>query len=716
MKDSTQAVDGAAGAARAFPRREFLGSALLAAVPWPAAAQTAGGLLDEIHLGAEFFLNRTETRDSVFAHFRRMAETGLTVARIFTLWDHVERERGQWDFRAYDWIYDAAAKHGLQIANTLCAEDPPGWMGTSPFYHQWRDLANPALRAAARVYLEKVVTHYRQHPAHGVWLLQNEPGIIEPDNSSLLPPFARWLERKYGSVDNLNRGWYRPLKRFDDAPLPVPPRQVGWPDYPSNLDWLRFRCDHLADQLRWIHAEIDRHHPGALTHINPPGQTGNMPASGRDMWRLKPTAHFLGASMHAAWHFGQYARDEFGVAYGYCCDLVRSASAPAPYWVTELQAGTTVFTGSRPLNPSADEIRRWLWDGIGNSARGIVFWLWHPRTEGNEAGEWAMAGPGGEETPRTRATREVAEALRAQREFFRAARQAPARVAILYNREAMLLYAVDAWRRPGDELMSSLLGCYKALHRAHVPLDFLESGELETGGAKRYDVLYLPYCYARTARASEQVREFVRAGGVVWADGLVAWKDEEGVTRQLPPGPLSDVFGFTATDIDPVWEPFDVSARGDRAGQNWRCRIPAGGYQALHRDGNGEATATENSFGKGKAIYYATALTLGYMLRGGEETQAMIAAPGLRAAEKMPVRVLEAPRGTSFRALENAGRRAIVLNNWGQRGPVRVRVRGALRSAERVVGSGPVTLERGAEESFLRLELEAGGTAIVITG
>ena len=89
----------------------------------------------------------------------------------------------------------------------------------------------------------------------------------------------------------------------------------------------------------------------------------------------------------------------------------------APWWVTELQAGPTVFTGNRPLNPTSGEIARWLWDGLGNGARGIVYWLWHPRTEGNEAGEWALAGPSGEPTARTRATRAVASVLNAHQEM-----------------------------------------------------------------------------------------------------------------------------------------------------------------------------------------------------------------------------------------------------------------------------------------------------------
>ena len=187
-------------------RREFLGG--LTALPLIGKTPQAAGLLDEVRLGAEFFLNTTETRETVFEHFRRMRETGLTIARIFTLWDQVERVRGTWNFERYDWVYDAASQNGIWIANTLCSEDPPGWMHTAPFYHQWQDLANPNLRPLAQLYIAKVVNHYKAHPAHGVWLLQNEPGISgSPNEAYVLAGFAAWLEKKYGSVEELNNLW-----------------------------------------------------------------------------------------------------------------------------------------------------------------------------------------------------------------------------------------------------------------------------------------------------------------------------------------------------------------------------------------------------------------------------------------------------------------------------------------------------------------------------
>ena len=689
-------------------RRDFIAGTGAFAIAAGSQAPAKPDILSKVRIGAEFFLNRTETRDSVFLHFRRMADTGLTIARIFTLWDQIEHEQGKWDFTRYDWIYDAAAQNGILIANTLCSEDPPGWMRTAPFYHAWRDLSNPALRPYSEIYLEKVVSRYKNHAGHGVWLLQNEPGIKDTNEPYAVAGYARWLEKKYGTVERLNAAWYKQLGRFEDAGLPEEPRTAGWADYPSNLDWRRFRCDHLADQLRWIHAQVDRHHPGALTHCNPPGLTSNMPAGGRDMWKLKPTVHFLGASMHASWHFGMFPRSDFGVAYSYCCDLIRSVSAPAPWWVTELQAGPTVFTGSRPLNPTGAEITRWLWDGFGNGVRGVVFWLWHPRTEGNEAGEWALADANGEDTDRTRATRAVAKALKQHEDFFGAAAPVRAASAILYDRDAMLLYAVDGWRRPTDEITHSLMGCYKALHRKHVPVDFVDVSELEAGKANEYRVLYLPYCYALSAKSAAAIRAFVQQGGTVWADGLVGWKDEEGATTQLPPGPLSDVFGFTLEDIQAEWDPFPLVSAEDRAGELWRCLIPMGTAGALLKGADGRPVAVRHAFGKGQAIYYGTALTLAHLRRETPQVTEWIAAPAVAASEQMPVRLTEGPGHVAFRAMRSGDRYAAVLNDWGAAAEVSLRFPASVRSAVDIISGERIT--PGA-----RFRLGEGASAVILT-
>ena len=438
-----------------------------------------------------------------------------------------------------------------------------------------------------------------------------------------------------------------------------------------------------------------------------------MPGGGRDLWRLKPTVHFLGTSIHASHMFGLFAREDFGMAYGFCCDVLRSASAPAPWWVTELQAGPTVFTGTRHLNPTAGEITRWLWDGIGNGARAIVFWLWHPRTEGHEAGEWGLAGPQGEPTDRSRAAQAVARALREHENFFATAKPISARTAILYDRDAMILQTVED-RQPMDAVMHSLIGCYRALHRAHVAVDFLDTSELEAGAARRYQVLYLPNCYALSAKSVAAIREFVSGGGTVWADGLVAWKDEQGVTRQFPPGPLSDVFGFTLEDIQAVAEPFALSGTGDRAGELWRCLIPASSAKTLLKGADGRPTALEHSFGKGRALYYGTAVTLSYLHRADQRAGDWIAAPALAASHDLPIRLTEGPPLLSFRALRTPDQSAAVLNNWGAAGRATVRFPASTRSVLDILSGAHIPLRRTGAGPEAGIELKEGESAVLL--
>lgn len=123
--------------------------------------------MGKIRLGAEFFLNKTATKASVRKHFRLMQSYGFTIARIFIIWDDIQHTPGVWTFERCEWIYNAARDAGIKAAATLCSEDLPGWMDLTPFYHHHMNLDELTLRVHAADYLERVITHYRNHPAQG---------------------------------------------------------------------------------------------------------------------------------------------------------------------------------------------------------------------------------------------------------------------------------------------------------------------------------------------------------------------------------------------------------------------------------------------------------------------------------------------------------------------------------------------------------------------
>ena len=667
-----------------------------------------------VRVGAEFFLNRSETAESVAQHFRAMKEHGLTIARIFVIWDDVERSPGQWDFRHYDWVYDAAAANGIRIAATLCAEDPPGWTGQTSFYHQRSDLNEPQRRKHAAAYLEKVVTRYRNHPAQGYWLLMNEPTLPPYFTAPTMARFGQWLQGRYGTVEQLNARWFRPLKSFAEVQLDPAQWNTGWMDYSSYVDWKEFNIDNLCDQLRWIGAhvrELDPHHP---THVNPHGLLGPLPAVGQDLWREAKTVDFLGASMHPPWHFKDFQRDDFGVAYACCVDQVRSVSHGGPWWVTELQGGPTVFTGKRAMTPTRQELTRWLWDAVGGGAKGIVFWLWNPRTLGREGGEWALLGLDGRPTDRLLAVKDFARTVAKLPVLERAVPQR-ARVAILYCRPTLLLCDMEGQNvgHQQDALLS-LWGCYRALLESHVPADFIDVDELKAGRAADYDVLYLPHCYALDAQTGAAVRRFVEAGGSVWADGLLGWKDPYGDMAAKAPLEMTALFGFDLHDIEAVDQPFSMAGASDRGGELWRIRLTLHGAEVMLRDAAGMPLATSHRFGKGIARYYATALSLGYFRRPRADVRRWIAAPVVERKPPLPIEMENASERIIFRGMTTPTQRIAILSNWGPKCTSTVSFQGEFHHVVEILNESELKPRHAQGRTIVEVTLENGTAAVLV--
>jgi len=650
-----------------------------------AAANVATRLADvqsHFQLGAEFFVNRTETQQSIRRHFQLMKEHGLTVARIFFIWDDIERTPGQWDFHAYDWVYDAAAATGIKIAATLCAEDPPGWVEQTPFYHSRTNLNDPDRRKHAAVYIKKVVERYRDHSAQGYWLLMNEPGLPEYFTPSTMLRFGQWLKQKYGSVEQVNQRWFRPIRSFMELPTGPVWGDSGWMDYAGYLDWKEFNIQNLCDQLDWIGHEVKKHDPTHPTHINPAGLLTNLAPFGRDFWKEAKTSDFVGASIHPALHFFEdFRREDFGFAFGCALDVVRSISKQRPWWVTELQGGPDIYTGGISMNATPAEYSRWLWDTVGAGGKAAVFWCWHPRTMGREGGEWGLIAMDGTPSDRLKVVKAFAETIRRNPAIDSATPQ-PSKVAILYNRQTLLLNDLDG-RGPNGSRKDALLalwGCHRALQASHIPADFLDIEELKSGDASRYDVLYLPHCYAMDKQVAASVRRYVEQGGTVWADGLLAWKDEDGHVASKTPGGLSDVFGFQIHDVDPVDRPFPLSEKADQGGELWRIRLTLLDADVLLRAPDGQPIATRKRFGKGEAIYFATALSLGYFRRADPESRRWIANPAIAKDLGLSVRLKAGSEHIVFRGMVASDKQIAILTNWGDDDDVTVSFRGRFGS------------------------------------
>ena len=668
-------------------------------------------LRDRVQMGAEIFLDPSYTPEEIQTQFRRMRETGLTVARVFIIWDHIEHQPGKWNFQLYDEAYQAAAANGISMLATLCPEDPPAWAGQSPFYHAKLPIfSTPHLQERGAEYIKQVVTHFRNHPAQGPWSLENEPaGLAESFDPDTLHRFGEWLHRKYGSLDNLNRHWFRPSKSFDQVNFGPEELNGYWIDYVAAVDWKWFRIQLQTDQLAWVRDQVrlyDSKHP---LHAHPSALADNMLASGADLWSEKQVLDFVGTTIHVSWQLGSYRTEDIDLGMAFITDLLRSGSGGAPWWITELQAGLSL--SGRQFNPAADELTRWLWDDVGAGAKGVNFWCWNPRRFGREGGEWGLVNADGSTTSRSEAVSRFTQALAGSASFLNHAEPLPARVAILYNRENLVLGSID---HSNDRVMLSLLGCHRALCERQIPVDFINEDDLKSGAVNHYAVLYLPYCYAIDDDCVAALRKFVSDGGTVWADGPVAWKKEYGQVRPEIPGGLTDVFGVKVEDILPTEGAFALTPQDRQAGDEMRLPLTLCGADVLAKDAQGRPVATLQHYGKGKVYFYGTALALGYHRHPDSQAGDWIAAPVHAATREMSVSATTDAKRVFFRGLKCPEGLAAILTNPGDECSVLVSFRGSVRNVKNVLTSEDLKVDKHEDVSEITVKVPAGGVTILL--
>jgi beta-galactosidase GanA len=258
------------------------------------------------------------------------------------------------------------------------------------------------------------------------------------------------------------------------------------------------------------------------------------------------------------------------------------------------------------------------------------------------------------------------------------------------------------------------MGCYMALHRAHIPTRFVDIDQLKMGALSSYDVLYIPYSYAMDDQAAAALHNFVSNGGTLWADGLTAWKNETGEIRPTIPGGLSDLFGIQASDIYPVKadEPYSVTSQNERGGELWKLPLELKGAEVILRDQQGKPFATQHHFGKGQAIYFESAVTLGYFKRNNPLVQQWIIDPAMKVQANAPVQVEKAPSTVGFRGLLYKSGPVAILTNWGDMDTVVVSFRGDYAVADTLTGA-PVEVTHQQGTTLATVKLPAGAVSVL---
>ena len=110
--------------------------------------------------------------------------------------------------------------------------------------------------------------------------------------------FREWLEKKYGTIEALNKAWYRTLRTWDEV---EPPRFGTILTFTDYIDWKEFISDKLAEDLAIKAAAVRSVLPDSVvtSHSAGPGLFTRPDWSGTpDDRKMSDSVDFYGASIY----------------------------------------------------------------------------------------------------------------------------------------------------------------------------------------------------------------------------------------------------------------------------------------------------------------------------------------------------------------------------------------------------------------------------------
>ncbi|MEQ1865093.1 MAG: beta-galactosidase [Micropepsaceae bacterium] len=503
---------------------------------------------------------------------RRMADLGLTYVRIGEFaWSAIEPDPDRFDWDWLDRSVETLGRAGLKIVMGTPTATPPKWLvdrfpdilpvdarGRVRRFGSRRHycFSSETYRAQSRRITQTVAERYGQHDAVAGWQSDNEYGCHDTVRSyspDAMRAFRRWLEKKYGNIDELNeawgnRFWSMEVRSFDEIDLPMAAVTELNPIH--RLDFFRFSSDQVASFNAEQVEILRRHSPGRFVTHNFMGgfldfdhfKTGEtLDLASWDSYPLGFTDSLTHTGFTEAERL-RYATTGHPDISAFHHDLYRGVGR-GRFWVMEQQPGPVNWSAWNPA-PSPGMVRLWAWEALAHGADVVSFFRWRQAPFAQEQMHAGLNRPdnvldvGGLEAA------QVARELGADWWQEVAAAPAPrAPVAIVFDYDAAWMHAIQPQGR-GFSYLALVFAWYSALRRLGVDIDIVAPGH-DLSSYRAVFVPSLPHISERAAKAFAAFR-----GVTVFGIRTGAKTESFQIPRNLPPGPLQSLLPVKVSRVE----------------------------------------------------------------------------------------------------------------------------------------------------------------------
>src|SRR5213594_674363 len=213
-------------------------------------------------------------RDEWRADLRQIKSLGFNTVRTWVDWASAEPREGEYRLDNLEQLADLSQEVGLKLIVQVYVDSAPDWVGKkfpdSHFVSISGEVMpthaapgycfdHPGVHAAVLRLFSTIAERMKTKPAFLGWDLWSEPHVINWAEATYMRSaefcfcpysvarFRKWLQQKYGTLDALNRSWYRRFESWDEV---EPNRLSTILSYTDYIDWRFFITEKLTEDLR----------------------------------------------------------------------------------------------------------------------------------------------------------------------------------------------------------------------------------------------------------------------------------------------------------------------------------------------------------------------------------------------------------------------------------------------------------------------------------
>lgn len=552
----------------------------------------------------------------------KMAGINIITVPVFS-WAKLQPEEDKYDFEWLDKVMNLAADNDIYVCLATSTAAQPAWMSKkypeilpvdvngSKRTHGGRVNFCPnskVYRKSSALLAKKLAERYKEHKALLVWHIGNEYGnYCYCENCA--GEFRVWLRKRYGTIEKLNANWNmsfwgHTVYNFDEIVVPSNLNNDNICFQGMALDYNRFMSESIMG------CYINEYK--AIKEVTPDVKiTTNL------MGTFKPLDYFKWADYMDVISWDNYpsATDEMSnIALRH--DLMRSLKDGEPFMLMEQTPSQQNWQSYNSLKRPG-VMRLWSYQALAHGADAIMFFQLRRSFGACEKYHGAVIAHVGNENTRVfRESAQLGKELKQLGDKLLDSRL-NAKVAIVFDWENW--WAVELSSGPSIDLkyVSQVEKYYKALYNMKIDVDLVKSD----ADLAKYSLVIAPVLYMIKPNVAKNIENYVKNGGTfvtTFFSGIV--NESDIVTLGGYPGELRELLGIWAEEIDALLpdknNSIELTKKFGKLKDSYKCGllcdlINLEGAEALAVYGSdfyaGRPALTENSFGKGKAYYIATA-------------------------------------------------------------------------------------------------------------